>query len=386
MAILIKNGDLYAPGNLIKNGAVLVENNIILAVGESDKLQPPNGTQIINAGGNKIIPGLIDTHIHGAGGFDMTGSGVKGAADYLVQFGITSFLATTHFLISHDELLNAVAEIANEIESSPRGAHILGIHMEGPWIAADRSPTSSPALCYPISQQDVQEFQHAAGNYVRMVTFAPELVGALDVIPWLRKNNVIPSVGHTNADYHTVQKAVSLGLNHSTHTFNAMQPMHHRNPGTVGAILDFPEITAEMIADGFHIQPPIMRLLIKAKGIEKVCLVSDAVPLAGLSAGTHIHWHGFDISTDGEISTLPDGRPAGAYKLLNQELKVLVESKTASFEDALTMASRVPAEMLGIRKGRIIPGFDADLVILNDHYMPELTMVAGKVVYSSHHA
>ena len=338
--------------------------------------------RVIDAGGKKIIPGLIDTHIHGAGGYDMTGSGVREAAQYLGSKGTTSFLATTHFMMSHKELVKAITDIANVIESPPSGAKILGIHMEGPWISPDRSPFSKPEFCYPITREDVQLFQKASNNNLRMVTFAPELQGAMEVIPWLKENHVIPSIGHTNADYHTVAKAVELGLNHSTHTYNAMQAFHHRKPGTIGAVFDFPEIYAELIADGFHVQPPAMRLLIKAKGAEKVCLVSDAVPLAGLPAGTKLNWFDFDISTDGQISTLPDGRPAGAYKLLNQDLQILVETQVTTFAEAVFMASTNPARNLNLNKGQLSPGFDADIVIMDDNYLPVLTMVEGQIIYS----
>ena len=380
--LLVIRGDLYTPDKEIKNGTLTIQDGLIQSINVQDELAeiPPSAT-VLNYRGKKIIPGLIDTHIHGAGGFDMTGNGVADAADYLPSHGITSFLATTHFLISRKKLLQAVVEIGEVIQSRPGGASILGIHMEGPWIAPDRSPTSKPENCYPITREDILAFQQASHRNLRMVTFAPELPGSLEIIPWLREQNIIPSIGHTNASYDVVQKAVANGLNHSTHTFNAMQPLHHRQPGTVGAILEFDAITAEMIGDGFHIQAPVMRLLIKSKGMERVCLVSDAVPLAGLPAGTHIAWHGFDISTDGEISTLPDGRPAGAYKLLDQDIKVLVSQKVTSFSTAVSLASRIPATMLGLRKGQLKPGYDADIVVMDENFQPILTLVAGKIVY-----
>jgi len=161
-----------------------------------------------------------------------------------------------------------------------------------------------------------------------------------------------------------------------------MHPFHHRKPGTLGAVFDFPEIYAELIADGFHVLPPAMRLLIKAKGADKVCLVSDAVPLAGLPAGTNFNWYGFDISTDGQISILPDGRPAGAYKLLNQDLKILIETQVATFSEAVLMASTNPAITLNLNKGQLSPGFDADIVIMDENYLPLLTMVEGQIIYS----
>jgi N-acetylglucosamine-6-phosphate deacetylase len=284
--------------------------------------------------------------------------------------------------MEHDELLDSVACIADVIEDPPAGAQNLGIHMEGPWIAADRSPFSRAELCYPITREDVSLFTQAARGHLRMLTLAPELPGALDVIPWLRAQGMIPSIGHTNADYNTCMRAVERGLNHSTHTYNAMPPLHHRSPGTIGAVMDSVAVTAELIADGFHVQPPMMRLLIKAKGLDRICLVSDAVPLAGLPAGTHMHWCGLEIGTDGEISILDDGRPAGAYKLLNRAIAVMMESGSADFSQALHMASRVPAEMLGLKKGQLAAGFDADLVVLDDDLDPLLTMAAGNIVYA----
>ncbi|BBB46978.1 N-acetylglucosamine-6-phosphate deacetylase [Pelolinea submarina] len=381
MKTRIIHADIYTPDIHIGNGVLEVHGGAIQFVGTADEFGSSPEVQVIDARGHKLIPGLIDTHIHGAGGFDISAGGAAGAAEYLASQGITAFLATTHFVMTHSELLQSVAQIAEVIDNPPIGAQILGIHMEGPWIAADRSPFSRADLCYPITREDIALFMQAARGNLRMVTFAPELPGALEVIPWLREQGIIPSAGHTNADYNTCMRAVEQGLNHSTHTYNAMPPLHHRSPGTIGAVMDSAEVTAELIADGFHVLPPMMRLLIKAKGTEHVCLVSDAVPLAGLPAGTHMHWCGLDIGTDGEISILNDGRPAGAYKLLNRSLEVMVKSGTAEFGQALHMASRVPAEMLGLKKGQLAAGFDADLVVMDDDLNPLLTMVAGNIVY-----
>ncbi|HEX9029816.1 MAG TPA: amidohydrolase family protein, partial [Anaerolineales bacterium] len=155
---------------------------------------------------------------------------------------------------------------------------------------------------------------------------------------------------------------------------------HHRNPGALGAILDFEQITAQLIADGFHVHPAAMRLLIKAKGFERVCIVSDAVPTAGLPAGTQIDWEGYQLVTDGETSRLLDGRPGGAAMLMNRMLKVLVQAGV-QFSEAVKMASQVPAAVLGTCKGQLKPGYDADLVILNDDYEADMTIIRGTVVH-----
>jgi N-acetylglucosamine-6-phosphate deacetylase len=372
-------GDLITPDTEIKDGILRIRNGVI------EEVTKPSGEltngKLLDFRGKKVIPGLIDTHIHGAGGFDMTGKGVADAAGFLPSHGVTSFLATTHFMLGRKNLLQAVVEIADAMQSPPQGATILGIHMEGPWVAADRSPFSKPEYCYPITREDILAFQQAAHHNLRMVTFAPELAGAMEVVPFLRELGIIPSIGHTNASYEEVKTAVGQGLNHSTHTFNAMQPLHHRKPGTLGAILDFDEITAEMIGDGFHVQAPLMRLLLKVKGVERVCLVSDGVPLSGLPAGTRQDWYGFDIGTNGEISTLPDGRPAGAYKLLDQQIQVLIREEVTDLPTAVTIASRIPAAMLGLKKGQLRSGYDADVVVLSEEYQPILSMVAGRVVF-----
>ncbi len=382
MKTLIEHADIYTPFENISNGIILIEDGSITYAGRTDGIAHPADAQIIDAGNRWVIPGLIDTHIHGAGGFDISAGGTPGAARYLATQGITAFLPSTHFVMNHDELLHSVVQVAEDIHNLQEGAQALGIHMEGPWIAADRSPFSQEQLCYPITREDIELFIKASKGRLRMVTFAPELPGSLEVISWLKAQGIIPSIGHTNASYEVTMQAVALGLDHSTHTFNAMPPLHHRNPGALGAIMESPQVYAELIADGFHVLPPMMRLLIKAKGVDKISLVSDAVPLAGMPAGTEMDWCGLHIGTDGEISILPDRRPAGAYKLLNRSLKVLVENEVASFADAVRMASTVPAEILNLKKGRLAPGYDADLVIMDDDYFPHLTMIAGRIAYS----
>lgn len=382
MQILIKNANIFTPIQFIPDGCILVDGQRIKAVGDSGAVRTDSAATVIDACGLRVIPGLVDVHIHGAGGYDMCGSGVGDAAAYLATKGTTSFLATTHFMLPHAELEAAVRQIADVMARPPAGARILGIHMEGPWVAADRSPFTDPALCYPLTHEDVQCFVDASHGQLRMISFAPELPGALGVIPWLKQNHVIASMGHTNADYETALKAIELGVTHSTHTFNAMQPFHHRLPGALGAIFDRSDVCAELIADGFHVHPSAMRLLLKIKGARSVCLVSDAVPLAGLPAGTTHDWYGFQITTDGEISTLLDGRPAGAYKLLHQAIRVVAAAHIASYSEALLMASTVPARILNLKKGELKAGYDADIVIVGPDGEPVLAMVEGSVVFS----
>jgi N-acetylglucosamine-6-phosphate deacetylase len=381
MKTIIKNGTVFTPQEVIQNGWVVIEDGCIVSFGGEIEIGSDPSARVIDAEGNRVIPGLIDTHIHGAGGFDMTGGDCAKAAEHLPSQGITSFLATTHFLIPHDELVQAVSEIASIIGKPQNGANILGIHMEGPWIAAERSSMGTQGLCYPLTRDDIGLFQQTAKGTIRMITFAPEQGNSIDVIPFLKELNIIPSIGHSNADYEFAMRVIGMGINHSTHTLNGMVPMHQRKPGLVAALLNSPSVLCELISDGFNVQPPVMQILIKIKGIDNVCLISDALPINGMLDGSHIFWDGFDIYTNGIISTLKDGSPAGAYKLLNYGLKVIAEETNIPLKDAIYMASTVPARMLGIMKGQIKAGYDADIVILGDDYDPVKTMIGGRIVY-----
>jgi N-acetylglucosamine-6-phosphate deacetylase len=383
MHYLLTGGEVYAPDKTYISGAVLLDGATIQAVGSAETVSAPPDCNIIDVKGWRVIPGLIDVHLHGMRGQDVSGEGLDAVIRSLPEFGVTAFLPTTAFLMSADRLRDEMRRMAEVIAQPPAGAQVLGIHMEGPWVAADRSPFSHPSFCYPLTKDDLGRYQEACRGAVRMITFAPELGQAMGLIPWLVSQNIVPSIGHTNADYQTVRQAVALGLSHATHTYNAMQPLHHRNPGVLGAVFDCDEIVAQLIADGFHVHPAAMRLLLKAKGVERVCIVSDAVPTAGLPAGSSIDWEGFHILTDGETSRLPDGRPAGSAQLLNQMLKVLVQVAGVPFSEAVNMASRVPARVLGVNKGRLEAGCDADLVVMDADFCVRMTFVAGNPVFSN---
>jgi N-acetylglucosamine-6-phosphate deacetylase len=380
-AILLTNGRLLTPEREYDSGGVLFEGSRILAAGPSSALSPPEGTQVLDAGGGLILPGLIDLHIHGAHGHDSAGPDLEHVIRALPSHGITSFLPTT-YVSPRERLLENVTAMCEILERPPAGSQALGIHMEGPWFSPDQAGMGRPDLFYPITEDDVREFQNAAGGRVRMVTFAPEIGQAMDVIPSLIEEGIIPSMGHTDADYETISRAVALGLNHAAHTYNAMRGLHHRRPGALGAVLDHDEITAELIADGHHVHPAAMRILVRAKGVERVCLVSDAAPAAGSPPGTY-SWEGYELHVQGGSSRLADGTLAGSVTFINQMLRVLVETVGFSMWEACHMAAQVPAEVLGIRKGRLTAGYDADVVVLGADYEPTLTIIRGKIVYTS---
>jgi N-acetylglucosamine-6-phosphate deacetylase len=381
MALLITGGPLYGTTSpmIYDPGAVLIDNGSILAVGPAETFAIPPGSEVIDVGGERIIPGLIDLHLHGFGGSDTMGLGLAQVIQALPAHGITAFLPTT-VAAPMKVLLNALRAMADVCTAPPVGAHVLGIHLEGPWVSRMRSGGLRAEHCYPLNRADVERCQSACGERVRMITLAPEEGQALSLIPWLEKQGIIASIGHSDADYDTVSRAVRAGLKHATHAFNAMRPLHHRDPGTVGAVLDHEAIVAQLIADGYHVDPAAMRILIRAKGVGRVCLVSDAMPVAGLPPGEY-DWDGRRIVRAGQTSRFPDGALAGSAMLLNQMLRVMVEKVGVTFAEAVRMSSDVPAQVLGLRKGRLAVGYDADVVVLKEDYQPSLTVIGGRAVY-----
>ena len=378
---LVVGGPLYTGGHVFREGAVLLGGGRVLAAGAEGSFDVPPRTRLLDAKGLRIIPGLIDLHLHGLQGYDSAGPALPEVIRSLPAHGVTAFTPTS-YVLPRERLHGVISTMAVVLDVSPRGAVPLGIHMEGPWFAPGKPGMSNPALCYPLTVEDIQEFQSAANGHVRLVTFAPEQGDALAVIPWLVEHGIVPSAGHTDADYETVSRAVALGLCHATHSYNAMRGLHHREPGTLGAVLDHEEIVAQIVADGHHVHPAALRVLIRAKGIERVCLVSDAAPLAGLPPGEY-DWEGYHVYLDGQTSKLADGTLASSVMMVNKMLRVLVEQVGLPFEQALRTATEVPANVLGMRKGRLSPGYDADLILMREDYTPALTIVSGEIVYGA---
>jgi len=259
MRTIIINGTVFTPRRKIEKGWVEIENGKITRLGEQSTLNLKNAEVVYNAENLAVCPGLIDVHTHGLLGYDAMGADLGMVIQKYPQFGVTSFMATT-LTYPRQEVINALTEMGRQLTEPPRGAHCLGIHLEGPHLSPAKPGMATAEWVYPLNQQDVVDFQAASRGHLRMITFAPEAPGALEVIPYLIQNNIIPVIGHSEADYETVKKAASLGLNHATHTYNAMRPLNHREPGVVGAVMTIDEIYAELIGDGVHVHPVAMEI------------------------------------------------------------------------------------------------------------------------------
>jgi len=359
---------------------VLIEDGRIAAVAAG---LAADGAETIDLSGSLIAPGFMDVHVHGGGGHPLITPDpgeIEAYAAWAVSQGVTSFLATV-CAPTIEAALGCLAACASAREAS-NGATLLGVNLEGPFVSPERRGALPPS--WPATP-DVETFRRlldASAGKLRLMTVAPELAGSAEVIREALSAGVRVSVGHTDATYEVAREAFAAGASHVTHAFNAMRPFHHREPGPLGAALEADGVTVELIADGVHLHPATVRTLVGAFGADRIALITDGVTPAGQSEGT------FEIGDvearlkDGEMR-LPDGTIAGSVATMADVVRNVVRWEIADLAAAATMASTTPARALGLgeRKGRIAPGYDADLVALTDDLSVAATWVAGRLAY-----
>lgn len=329
----------------------------ITYIGKTDK-------QGYDLGGRKVFSGLVDIHSHGCMGFDtMDGNHLDDISCFMLKNGVTSWLPTT---MTMD--MNTIKGIVNKEIPRLRGAQALGYHLEGPYISEKYKGAQNEKYIIP---PDIDEFEKLSN--IKMVTIAPELENAYDFI---NKCQAVVSIGHTDCDYKCAEKAIENGAKCLTHTFNAMPPLHHRNPGPVGAAFD-KEIYVQVICDGLHIHPSVIRILYKLFGAERMILISDSMRAAGLSDGEY-EFGGQAITVKNSVARCEDGAIAGStvtlLKCVQQAIKFGIPEK-----DAFKMASQTPCELLNINnKGKIEVGYDADFIAVDENYNIADVIIGGK--------
>jgi N-acetylglucosamine-6-phosphate deacetylase len=379
------HGTIVTPFQLLEDRIIIIEKGKIIAITDKkEDLALLKNVEIIEAQNKFIVPGYIDIHVHGGGGSDvMDGEyeAIKQVATTHSRFGTTAFLPTT-MTMTKNKIIKSLKSIHEARLKGTGTAEILGIHLEGPYINPEKKGAQKEEDIKKVSVEEFLEFNQASGNFIRLVTIAPEMPGAIDFIRWLHQQGIIVSVGHSNATYKQVQEGIQAGLSHVTHIFNAMRGLHHREPGVVGAALSSPKLIVEMIADGIHLHPIVLKMLTQIKESEKLVLITDAMRATGFKEGTYDLGGQEVIVTQGQAK-LKNGTLAGSVLTMDQAVKNLVTKVGISLLNAVQMASYNPAKCLGIddKKGSLELYKDADIVILNKNLETELTMVAGKVVY-----
>ncbi len=385
MTILIWNAKLYTPNGIISPGWLRIENRTITRLGSG---QPPaaeleQAQESINAHQHHLLPGLIDLHIHGAMGYEfMDGQpqAVQEIAQFLVQHGVTSFLATT-WAAPQAALLKTLDAIGNAYGQIRNGATLLGAYLEGPYMNPNRA--GAQAIQFIRLATDRQEaFSLINHEMVRVVSLAPELPENFWLIDTCVSRGITVAAGHTSATYQQMQVAVQHGVSLLTHCFNAMSPFHHREPGVVGAGMSMPELRCELIADNVHVHPVAQRILYQLRGCEGIVLVSDSTRVTGLPDGQYILDNRPVQVKQGKVSLL-DGTLAGSGLTLDQALFNFTDAVGIPLEKSILSASLYPARVIGIahQKGSLEPGKDADLFLMDDERNILFTMVEGKMVY-----
>lgn len=373
----------------IRDAVVVVEDGLISAIGTRAEMTIPPAAKLLEFPDDTVIPGFVDVHVHGAGGHDVmeaTPEALGAVATALARSGTTSFVATT-VTSSPDALCKSAEGIARFIQtqsshatsSTPR-AEILGIHFEGPFISVERRGVHPQEWIAAPSLPLFDRMRNAAAGAMRILTLAPELPGALELIDAARNAGIVVSLGHTDATYEQAIEAIRHGAHHAAHVFNAMRPFSHRDSGVIGAVLTSSEITAELIADGVHVDSTAMQLLMKAKGSGGVILVSDGTSATGMPDGKY-RLGNFDVQVTGGVVRNADGKLAGSALTLDRALRNIVALGTP-LEEAVRMLTLYPARVLGLenRKGVLAPGADADLVLLDKNLQITRALTRGTVL------
>jgi len=336
-----------------------------------------------------LLPGFIDIHVHGGAGraiMEASAEAQEAVAVHLASHGVTGFLPTT-VTGPWDLQAEAVAVATRSIaaNASGRGAAVLGVHLEGPYINPKKKGAQPPQFIRTPSWQDLQSHLGDNVSTLKVITLAPEMEGAHDLIRRLVGSGVVVSIGHTDATYAQISEAIDLGARHVTHCFNAMRPMEGREPGVVGAAMARNELAAELIWDNVHVHPASCRALIAAKGTDRVILISDGIPGAGMPDGYTFSFGDLDVLIHNGSARLPDGTLAGSLLTLDRAFANAAEF-SLSARSAMTSRNAALALGLGHRKGLLAPGFDADLVLLDAHGAVRMTVVGGHVAYAANMA
>ena len=349
-------------------GDIEIEDGKILRVGK-DLPRKEEDLAVDCAGSYTVVPGFVDVHIHGCAGADTcdaTREALEAMAAFLLAHGVTSFCPTT--MTTSRETIQAALLAAKDMMDHPMegGARVVGVNMEGPFIAKERKGAQKEEDILPPDFPLFQRFYEESGGIVRLVDVAPEQPGGLEFVEKASQLCTV-SIAHTTADYDQAKAAFDKGVTHATHLFNAMSGLHHRKPGVVGAVFDDSRVRGELICDGFHIHPAVLRTAFRLLG-DRALIVSDSMRANGMPEGEAFDLGGQMVTVHQGKALLPDGTIAGSVTNLHQEIKNLV-SFGVPFEQAVKAATLLPARAIGLdgEIGSIAPGKRADLVVLDEN-------------------
>lgn len=384
--ILIYGGKIYLNGQFIENGYVKMRGGTIIGSGRWDRAIDSLGYRMIELPAHyKIVPGFIDVHIHGADGADVmdaTSEALAKMAAVLPEEGTTSFLATTitsEVKSTENALINVNDYIGNHQQQGD--AEILGIHLEGPFINKKRAGAQPIAAILKPDVALFRRWQSIAGGHIKKVTLAPELEGANELLSYLKNEQIVSSIGHSDAGYDEVLEAVESGVSSVTHLFNQMSGLHHREPGIVGAAFLNEELSSEMIVDGLHIRPEAVKIAFLQKRAEGLVLITDSMRAKHAGEG-EFDLGGQKVVVKDGLPKLENGSLAGSILKMNDAVANVMKFTGCRLEDAIMMAAVNPAQQLGLdNKGSLDKDKDADLVVLDKNCAVVMSFCKGILAY-----
>ena len=375
----IINGKIITPEVTLTNHEIIIEGGKISAIHPLTQSDEP----AIDAGDMWVAPGMIDVHVHGSDGhdtMDATPEALHGMARFFARHGVTGFFPTT--VSAPAEPIRKALENVAAADPCEDGAEILGVHVEGPYLSRDYPGAQSPAAL-----RDPDPGEYAAwfeSGVVKLITVAPELDNALSLIDEGINRRIEFAIGHSGASYEEVVTAADHGVRQATRTYNGMLGLHHRNPGTLGGVLSDDRIYGQVIADGIHVHPAMVKLLVRAKGAGRTILITDAIRAAGLPDGDYDLGDQPVTVRDG-ICRIANGSLAGSTATMDGVLRNVIAFSGLSLPEAIPMATATPATAMNLsgKKGVLAPGADADIILLDADLQVCRTMVGGRTVYEA---
>lgn len=383
MSLLIKNVNIVTHEHMLKNYWILLEEGKVKSFGDG---MLPEADHIIDGQNHYLLPGAIDQHIHGAFSVDAMDADDKyitTISDQLPATGVTSFLATTMSAPLAD--IEAALSHLKDYQYK-KGAEMLGIHQEGPFISTKHPGAQDPSHIRKAEVEIIKHLQATSGNQIRVMTYAPEEDENDMALEVMKSLNIIPSAGHTDATYHELQNAYKNGLKNITHLYNGMRGLHHREPGVVGYSY-LGEANVEIIADGVHSHPVMVKLAYDNITSDRLILITDAMRAQGLPDGAY-DLGGQDVYVKGNEARLSNGTLAGSVLSMKQAIKNMFDYTDCGWIDIVKMTSYNTAKSLNLtdRKGVVKPGADADFVLYDENHELIKTFIRGEEVYSNHNS
>ena len=381
MSIALVGGKTVTPFRIIENSVLTTKDDKIFEIGYADDLNISDNSEVIDIKDHYLVPGFVDLLVHGGGGFGFSDGiyeSIPKISEYFLKHGSTSMLGSLHAKPEKD-LLDDLSKLSDFILANPN-SNIKAIHMEGPYLNPLLKGAMNEDYLWKPSIESFNKMWEASKGLIKIMTIAPELPGALDVIREASFRGVVCSIGHSTADYETIDKAISNGAAHVTHIFNAMKQMHHREPSLITASLLRDELKIELIADKLHVHPAVMELLLKTKTSKGIILITDSIRAGGMHDG-EFQFSDQKVILNNNKATLVDGTLAGSTLTLDNAIKNLLDTTSASITDAVRMSSLNGAKVIGLDRGIIASGKTADLVVLDKNWKVQFTILNGKIAY-----